>query len=55
MARSRYIVILIKSLKGLELASSLQQWVKNMLEMFPIQHISIWPNFLLIAFRIQKK
>ena len=44
MARSRYIVILIKS--GLELVSGLQDWAKNMLEMFDIQHtsdqISFW-------------
>ena len=26
-----------------------------MLEMFIIQHISIWPNFILIGFRIQNE
>ena len=29
---------------------SLQQWAKNMLKMFVIQHISIWPNFILIVY-----
>ena len=55
MARSRYVVILIKSQKGLELVSSLLHWAKNMLEMFVIQHTSIWPNFILIVIRIQNK
>ena len=55
MARSHYIVVLIKSLKGLKLVSSLQHWAKNMVEMFVIQHTSIWLNFILIVFMIQKK
>ena len=41
MTRSRYIVVLIKSEKGLELVFSLKHWAKNMLEMFAIQHTSI--------------
>ena len=28
---------------------------RAMLEMFAIQHTSIWPNFILIGLRIQKK
>ena len=44
-----------KSQKGLELVSSLQHWSKNMLEMFFIHYTSIWPNFVLIELRIQKK
>ena len=28
---------------------------QNMLEMFIIQHTSIWPNFILIVLRIQKE
>ena len=55
MARSCYIAILIKSKKNLELVSSLQHSHKSMLEMFVIQHTSIWPNFILVVFRIQKK
>ena len=55
MARSRYIVFLMKSRKGLELVSSPQYWTKNMLEMFRIQDNSIWPNFILIVLTIQKK
>ena len=55
MARSCCIVILIKSQKSPELVSSFQDSAKNMLEMFVTQHISIWPNFILIVFRIQKK
>ena len=41
----------------MELASSLQYWAKNILEMFVIviQRTSIWPNFILIVHRIQKK
>ena len=39
MAGSRFIVVLIKSWKGLELVSSIQHRAKNMLEMFVIQHI----------------
>ena len=54
MARSCYVVILIKSWKGLELASSLQHWVKNLLEMFVIQHTSVWPNFILIVIRFTR-
>ena len=53
--RSRYIVISLKSLKGLELVSSSQQWARNMLEMFVIRYTSMWPNFILIVLRIQKK
>ena len=34
MATSRYTVILKESYKGLELVSSLQNWVKNMFKMF---------------------
>ena len=41
MARSCYIVILIKSKKSLELVSSPQRSAKNMLEMFVIYHTSI--------------
>ena len=40
MAISHCIVILIKSLKGLKLVSSLQQQAKKMLEMFVMQHVS---------------
>ena len=52
MARSRYIVILMKSWKGLELVASLQHWAKNMLEMLGIENTSIWPNFILIVLTI---
>ena len=38
----------------LELVSSLQHWAKNMLEMFSIQHTSIWPSYILIVLRTQK-
>ena len=55
MARSGYIVILIKSEKDLELVSNLQHWAWNMLQMFVIQHTYTWLNFILIAYRIQKK
>ena len=55
MARFHYIVVLIKSEKGLELVSGLQHWTKNISEMFAIQHTSIWPNFILIALKIPKK
>ena len=41
MARFHNIVILIKSLMGLELVSSLYHWAQNMLEIFVKQHISI--------------
>ena len=55
MARSRFVVILIKSEKGLEIVPSLRHWAKkNMLEMLDIQHNSIWPIFILIAIRIKK-
>ena len=54
MARFRY-AFLIKSEKGLELVSSLQHSAKTILEMFIIQHTSIWPYFILIILRIQKK
>ena len=56
MTRSCYINILVTE-RGLELVSSLHQWTKNMLGMFVMfvmQHISIWPNFILIALRIQR-
>ena len=52
---SYYIVILIKSWRSLELVSSLQHSAKNMLEMFVLLHTSIWPNFIFIVLRIQKK
>ena len=55
MSRSRYIAILIKSQKDLELVSSLQHWAKTMSEIFFIQHTSFWPSFILIGLRIQKK
>ena len=55
MARLRYIVILIKSQKGLEVVSSLQHSAKNMIEMFVIQHTSIWPSFILTVLWMQKK
>ena len=45
----------MKSWKGPELVSSLQQWAKNMLEMSGIQNTSIWPNFILLVLTIQKK
>ena len=32
----------------------LQHLAKNMLEMFIIQHTSIWPNFILIGFKTNK-
>ena len=48
MANFHYVVILIKLQKGLELVFSLQNWAKNMFEMFVIQYTSIWP-------KIQKK
>ena len=47
--------ILLKSLKGLELVSSVQHWAKNMLKIFAIHQTSIWLNFILIVLRIQKK
>ena len=55
MARLCPIVLLIKSKKDSELVSSLQYWTKNMLEILVIQHISIWPNFILTVLRTQKK
>ena len=45
MDRSRYIVILRKLEKGVELVSSLQHLIKNILEMFVIlvfDQISFW-------------
>ena len=39
MARSHYIVTLIKSKKGLELIYSPQHLANNMLEIFAIQNI----------------
>ena len=41
--------------KDLELVPSLQHWVKKMLEVFVIQHTSIWPSFILIGLTIHKK
>ena len=55
MARCHYIIISIKSQKDLEQVSSLQDLVKNMLETSVTQYTNIWPNFILIAFRIQEK
>ena len=55
MIRSRYIFVLIKSREGLEVVSSLQHWAKNMLQVFVIQHTSIWSNFILKELTIQKK
>ena len=37
MPKYCYCVTVIKSLKGLQLVSSLQHWIKNMLEIFVIQ------------------
>ena len=54
MAKSCFIVILIKSWKSLELVSSLQYWAKNMLEMFVIKQTSSWSNFILIVLSVQK-
>ena len=39
----------------MELVSSLQQWAKNILEMFAIQHTNTRSNFILIVLRIQKQ
>ena len=36
-------------------ASSLQHWSTNMLKMIVIRYSSIWPNLILIVFRIKKK
>ena len=44
-----------KIMKEPETISKLHHSAKNMLEMFVIQHTSIWPNFILIGLRIQKK
>ena len=55
MVRSLYIAILINPLKGLELVSSLQNSLKNMLEIIVIHHTSIWPTSIFIVLRIQKK
>ena len=44
-----------KIIKGLELVSSLQDWNKNMLEMFVIQNNSICPSFILVAPYIANK
>ena len=55
MAWSHYIVILIKSWKGLEVVSSLKHCSKNILEMIVTQHTSIWPDFKRPDFSIQKK
>ena len=52
--RSRYIVIALKSWKGLELVSSLQNWSKILLEMFVKRCTCIWPNFILILLRFPK-
>ena len=55
MARSRDIANFNKIIKGYGTVSSLQHWAKNMLKMFAMQHTSIWPNFISIVFKIQKK
>ena len=55
MTRFLYVVVLVKLWKGLELVPSFQHWTKNILEMFVIEHISIWPNFISIALKIPKK
>ena len=47
-----YLIIIIKDL---ELGSGLQHWAKNMLEVFVVWYISIWPNFILIVLSIQKR
>ena len=52
--RSCYIVLSLKSQKGLELVSNLQHWAKNMLEMLVLRYTSIWQNFILIVIRIKK-
>ena len=46
--------ILIKSLKSLELVSSLQHSAKNVLEMFVIQDTSIWPHLISFYFRFKR-
>ena len=51
MVRSCYIVIFIKSEKGVELVSSPQHWAKNILEMFAIQHTSTWSIFILAVLK----
>ena len=50
---SRYISL--KPQKGLEIVSSPQHWVRNMLEMSVIRYTSMWPNLILIVLRILKK
>ena len=52
MAKPSSIVIFFKLQKGLELVPSLQHWAKKMLEVFVIQHTSIWPSFILIGLSI---
>ena len=47
--RSTYIIISLKSWKGVELVSSLQYWAKNMLEIIVIRYTIIWPNFIFIT------
>ena len=49
IARSRPIVILVKSWKSLELALN-----QHMLAIFVRQHNSIWPSFILIGVRIKR-
>ena len=41
--------------KDLELIASCQHLARNMLEMFVIRNTSIWPNFIVIVLKIQKK
>ena len=51
---SCYKFIFPKS-KDLELAFSLENWNKNMLEMIVIIYTPLWPSFTLILTRIQRK
>ena len=51
---SCYKFIFPKS-KDLELAFSLENWNKNMLEMIVIIYTTLWPIFTLILTRIQRK
>ena len=44
-----------KIIKEPKTSFSPQHWFKNMLEMFVIRYISMWPNFISIVLRIQKK
>ena len=45
----------IKIIEVLEIVSSLQHQAKNMLEIYAIRYTSIWPHFMSIVRRIQKK